>query len=187
MNDGRSRTTLIVALLLVAALVYRLVELPASWTGEAFGFPAAAADVPELPAIAVRQINTQALALEAAEFHPGRDPFRFGAAPPPVAPPVAEPEKVAVVASPPQPLSTAPVSIEPPRPKPPPIDVKFLGSFGPEGRQIAVFSDGESLFNAFAGETVKEKFEVFQIGFESVDLTFVGFPEEPPARLAIGG
>jgi hypothetical protein len=72
-------------------------------------------------------------------------------------------------------------------PQPPPVDVTFLGSFGPPTRRIAVFTDGKTIYNAERGDTLSGKFVVHAIGFESVDLTFVGFPDVPPERLAVGG
>ena len=72
-------------------------------------------------------------------------------------------------------------------PQPPPIDLDYLGSFGPARRKIAVFSDGETIHNAMAGEILAGKFIVHQIGYESVDLKFVGFPEVPAERLPAGG
>ena len=72
---------------------------------------------------------------------------------------------------------------------PPPVTVVYLGCFGPERRRIAVFADdkGENLYNVQVGEVVEGKFIVDRIGYESVDLKFVGFPDEPAKRLPIGG
>ena len=84
-------------------------------------------------------------------------------------------------------LLTACASVGPDYREPPPVDVDLLGIFGPKSRRIAVLSDGEILLNVLEGGVVKEKFIVHKIGLESVDLTFVGFPDEAPHRLAIGG
>ncbi len=127
---------------------------------------------------------------------PERDPWSFGTPPPPPAPETAAPEPVApptpepepeepdVPAAPqPKPPTPAPV-----RPRPAPVDVFYIGSFGRSDRPIAVFIDTEkSIFNAIEGGLVKDRFEVQNIGYESVDLLFVGFPDEPAVRLAIGG
>jgi hypothetical protein len=67
------------------------------------------------------------------------------------------------------------------------VDVTYLGSFGSPERRIAVFSDGKTIYNATRGDTLGGKFVVHAIGYESVDLTFVGFPDVPPERLAVGG
>ena len=77
--------------------------------------------------------------------------------------------------------------VQPARPVPPPIDVVFLGSFGSERHRLAVFSDGNEIFNVPEGDVLKDKFVVVRIGFESADLGFVGFPEAPARRLEIGG
>ena len=54
---------------------------------------------------------------------------------------------------------------------------------------MAVFADeaGENLYNARAGDVLEGKFIVDRIGYESVDLKFVGFPDAPAKRLPIGG
>jgi hypothetical protein len=69
------------------------------------------------------------------------------------------------------------------------VTLTYLGSFGPKSRRIAVFADesGENLYNARTGEVLEGKFIVDRIGYESVDLKFVGFPDEPARRLPIGG
>lgn len=71
-------------------------------------------------------------------------------------------------------------------PRPPEVTLSYLGSFGPDGRRIAVFtaSDGRSVINALEGDVIEGKFVVVKIGFESVDLGFVGFPDAAPRRLA---
>lgn len=124
---------------------------------------------------------------------PTRDPWSFGsrpapetALPEPKAPPPPEPEPV----RPSVPETRAPETQapEPIGPRPPPIDVFYIGSFGRSDNPIAVFVDADkSIFNALEGDLVKDKFEVQNIGYESVDLLFVGFPDEQPVRLAIGG
>ncbi len=64
----------------------------------------------------------------------------------------------------------------------------MLGIFGPEDRRIAVLTDGKDWFqNALEEEVIHEKFIVHQIGYESVDFKFVGFPDVEPERIEIGG
>jgi len=101
-----------------------------------------------------------------------------------------------VVKRPPRPVApkpTKPRQVErpkprqPPRPKPPNFDMEYLGSFGPEGRRIAVFSDKEDILNALEGDVLNDKFIVGPIGFESVEMGFVGFPDEPLKRVGLGG
>lgn len=123
---------------------------------------------------------------------PTRDPWSFGSRP---APEAAMPEPNPVP-EPPRPVPETPAprvipetpATEPLGPKPPPVDVFYIGSFGRSDSPIAVFIDADkSIFNALEGDLVKDKFEVQNIGYESVDLLFVDFPDERPVRLAIGG
>ena len=123
---------------------------------------------------------------------PTRDPWSFGSRPVPEAtgdepevPPSPEPPRPAIPETRVVPETPAP---EPIGPQPPPVDVFYIGSFGRIDNPIAVFIDADkSIFNAFEGDLVKNKFEVQNIGYESVDLLFVDFPDERPVRLAIGG
>lgn len=92
---------------------------------------------------------------------------------------------------PPPPPRPAPPPVErekrPKKPRPPEVDLVFLGSFGPETRRIAVFLDGEDVVNARVGDVLKGKFIVESIGYESADIGFVGFPDAPSQRLPAGG
>ncbi len=125
---------------------------------------------------------------------PTRDPWSFGTRPAPeetgesAAPPPPEPLQPAIAETPAPPVIRDTPAPEPLGPKPPPVDVFYIGSFGRSDNPIAVFVDADkSIFNALEGDLVKDKFEVQNIGYESVDLLFVGFPDEQPVRLAIGG
>jgi hypothetical protein len=126
------------------------------------------------------------LELKPGEYHPGRDPFRFAAKPPPPRPrPKPRPVKPAPRKAPAkQPGQQG--GAKPPAPKPPPVDVKYLGSFGPSNGKIAVFGDGTDIFNVRKGGILKEHFLVESINYESADLKYVNFPKLPPARLAAG-
>jgi hypothetical protein len=80
-----------------------------------------------------------------------------------------------------------PVDTGPPRPVPPSADhLRFLGRFGPTSRPIAVVVSGQEIVNVREGEVVEGKFIIREIGFESVLLGFVGFPDAAPRRLPIG-
>jgi len=115
-------------------------------------------------------------------FAIGRDPFRFAPEPPPPPPPPPPPtptpyQLVGPVEPPP-----------PPKPRPPsPDHLKFLGSFGPANQLIAVVMSGGEIYNVREGAVLEGKFIVQQIGYESVAIAFVGFPDEPPRRIPIGG
>lgn len=118
-----------------------------------------------------------------SEYEPGRNPFRFYQAPKPPPEPAPEPEPRPA----PEPVEQAPAPDPVPQgPQPPPIELDFLGSFGPEERPIAVFTDGEQIHNVRLGDVIDGKFRVIRVGYESVDLAFVDFPEVPAERLPIG-
>jgi hypothetical protein len=125
---------------------------------------------------------------------PGRDPWRFVEPPPPPPPPPPRgpsPEDLARLQAERDRLAReraeelARQRAEAAIPKPPPFPYSYMGNFGP-GRRIAVFTDGQTIVNAREGEVVDGKFVVERIGYESVDIKFVGFPDVPPQRLAAG-
>ena len=140
---------------------------------------------PRLGAVGeVEELALSRLERKPGVYRQGRDLFRFGTAPRPTQPQPVPPAP----SSPPVELPV-PTSVvkEPPEPQPPPIDVVYLGNFGRPGRRIAVFSDDQNIYNALVGDIIKEKFVLVSIGYESVDFSFVGFPETVTQRLAVGG
>jgi hypothetical protein len=48
-----------------------------------------------------------------------------------------------------------------------------------------VFSNGKNQINALEGQVIQNEFVVAQIGYESVEIRFVRFPDEPPKRVGI--
>jgi hypothetical protein len=139
----------------------------------------------------VAELEVAALEPRTGAFEPGRNPFDFRTPPPPPPPPPPpgpSPEELARRAALEAERQAALAAVaEPPRPQPPPIDLSYLGSFGPAGRRVAVFRNGEGgLLNARVGDVLEGKFRLVAIGFESVDLEFVGFPDVPPEQLAVG-
>ena len=72
-----------------------------------------------------------------------------------------------------------------PTPKPPEIGFKFIGTFGPKDHPIAVLQQGEQTFNVRTGDTLFGKFILRKVGYESIDVGFVGFPESETRRLGI--
>jgi len=70
-------------------------------------------------------------------------------------------------------------------PKPPEFTMEYLGNFGSASRRIAVFTNGKKIYNALEGEVIDSKFIVARIGYESVDIRFVDFPNEPAKRLGV--
>jgi len=114
-----------------------------------------------------------------------RNPFDLRA-PTPVPPPAPTP------APPPPPppgsgMFVGPMQPPPPTPTPmpPPINFKFIGTFGPKDHPVAVLVLNDQLVNARAGDVVFEQFILRRIGFESVDIGFVGRDPADVRRIAI--
>lgn len=72
-----------------------------------------------------------------------------------------------------------------PTPKPPDISFKFVGTFGPKGHPIAVIQEGDKVYNVRAGDVLFDKFVLRSVGYESIDIGFVGFPETESRRIGI--
>jgi len=66
------------------------------------------------------------------------------------------------------------------------VTVRYLGAFGPEGKMLAVFTDGGEIYNVFAGETFASRYILRRINLETVELGFVGFPEDITEKLEVG-
>jgi hypothetical protein len=126
------------------------------------------------------------------ESTPGRDPWRFVDPPPPPPPPPPKPHvptaaelQAAEEARRRAEEAARLAAIEAAKPKPPEFNYQYLGRFGPADRQLAVFSNGKAVFNKQEGEVIDNKFVVAHIGFESVDIRFVGFPDVPAKRVGV--
>jgi hypothetical protein len=143
----------------------------------------------------VVELDLHLLDRQARGYRPGRDPWRYGEPPPPPPPPPppqptaeelarmqAEQERLARLRA----EQAERLRQEALKPKPQPFTMKYLGSFGPARSRLAVFSDGKAIFNARQGEVLEGKYIVARIGYESVDIQFVGFPDWPAQRLAVG-
>ncbi len=98
--------------------------------------------------------------------------------PTPAPPPPPAPGSAAFIGPLPPPLPT-------PTPVPPEISFKFIGTFGPKDRPIAVLISGDQLVNARAGDVVFERFILRNVGYESVDIGFVGYPPSVTKRVGI--
>jgi hypothetical protein len=134
---------------------------------------------PPRPGGRIASLNTAALDRARSGGRGGRDPWRF-ADPPPIPNPDARRST--------QPEAQAPVAgkpAEPPRPHPDDFTLRYLGRFGPPEKQIAVFTNGAQIFNRQEGEILDGRFIVSRIGYESVDIRFVGFPEAPARRVGV--
>lgn len=115
----------------------------------------------------------------------GRSLFDFGVAPPPKAPEPkiipgkgkgkgAEPPKL------PEVQETEVKPVDPPKPPPPPIPLKFYGYIagraGAERR--AFFLQGEDIFVAGEGETIKSRFKVLKIGINAATVEDVQYKNQ---------
>jgi hypothetical protein len=121
----------------------------------------------------------------------GRDPWRFVDPPPP-------PPQKPIVRVPTQAELDAQrraaelaaeqarqVAIEAAKPKPPEFTMEYLGNFGPPEKKIAVFANGKRIVNAQEGQVLEKEFVVARIGYESVDIKYVKFPEVQPKRIGL--
>ncbi len=188
-GSNRPRPLLLVLLAIVAAVAaWRY--LP-SFGGGTDVTRTTSADL-RSPVIEVLELAAHTLDEPAPEGEQARDPWSFGSRPAPrrtapeATPPEPAPQPVPAVV-PKQQTRPKPPPPKPVGPRPPAVDVVYLGTLGRDDDPVAVFSDGSEIYNALTGDLVKDQFEVQRIGYESVDLGFVGFPDEPPVRLAIGG
>jgi hypothetical protein len=109
----------------------------------------------------------------------GRNPFDFREptptplpvpTPAPTIPPVFGPS------GPPTPLPT---------PAPPDITFRLIGIFGPPDRPIAALQYGTDVVNAREGDVVMRVWIIQKIGYESIDVGFVGFPPTETRRMGI--
>jgi len=72
-----------------------------------------------------------------------------------------------------------------PTPAPPEIGFKFIGTFGPKEHPIAVVQQGDQVLNVRTGDKLFGKFILRKVGYESIDVGFVGFPDSETRRLGI--
>lgn len=136
----------------------------------------------------VEELRLGALEVGTEALSEGRDPFQTSRPEPPPRPEPAESDIRQRIEEARQRRTTdVAAAARPPVPRPPAIDVVYLGSFGSGRKRLAVFTDGNEIFNVPEGDVLKDKFVVVKIGMESADLGFVGFPEAPAERLEIGG
>lgn len=183
------RQRLLLWALAVAAALFAVTRLPGIFSpsggagGPGFG---AGGEVGEARVV---ELDVARLDAQPRDYEPGRDPFRYYQPPPPPPPPPPPGPTAEELAALEAARRAAAEQAPPPDPGPqlPEIALQYLGSFGPRERPIAVFTDGDAIYNAVEGDVLEGQFVVANIGFESVDLGYVEFPDEPPARLAVGG
>ncbi len=127
-------------------------------------------------------LDTARLENAPGSYSPGRNLFRYEpekASPPPPTPPPPPPKPVDDGRPPPPPPP-------PPPPKPPSFTLSLFGILGPEARRIAVFKEGKDVIvSALEDEVLQEKFIVHRIGYQTVDIKFVGFPDVEPHQVKL--
>lgn len=129
------------------------------------------------------ELRSDLLEPQTGVYERGRNVFSYQGRPRPKPKPQPKPKPPAEVKPKPEPAAAT----EPPAPKPPNFQMRFLGSFGPRERPIAVFIDGEDLYNVRVGDVVKQEFVLVAVGFESADIGYVNFPETEPRRVGLAG
>lgn len=173
----------VLAVFLAVALVPRLIPSSSESNLAAGTSPvrrgAERADVPLVDEVV--DLNIAALTPQLGHVAIGRDPWRFAPKPAPPPPPrLPPPVRVVEAPAPPPPAPTGP--------QPPSSDhLAYLGSFGPRDAQIAVVRGRDELWVVRAGDVLEGSFTIQNIGLESVDIGFIGFPDTKPRRLGLGG
>lgn len=113
-----------------------------------------------------------------------RDLFKFREPPPPPRIYVPPPPQY-ISPNDPRFVGPRPLPPPPPPPVPPPIPFQFTGTMGPHKRPVAVIVEGDKLTVVRTGDVVDSKFIIRNVGFESLDVGFVGFPENEVRRLPL--
>ena len=136
----------------------------------------------EIPLLTERDLDPR---LRGAGGDTGRDLFDFRE-PTPTPPPTPTPAPT----PPPGPgdprfIGPAPPPPPPPTPAPPEVVFQLIGIFGPPDHPIAALQYGSETLTAREGDVVLRIFRIQKIGYESIDVGFVGFPPTESRRLAI--
>jgi hypothetical protein len=136
----------------------------------------------EIPLLTARDLDPRWRAGSQATtrdlFDP-REPTKPPPPPPtPAPPPPPAPGHPAYIGPLPPPAPT-------PTPTPPDPPFKLIGIFGPRDRPIAVLTNGDEIINARAGDILFARWIIRKVGYESIDVGFVGFPSTETRRLPI--
>jgi hypothetical protein len=139
-------------------------------------------DPAEIPLLTERDLDPQ---VRGGAGDTGRNLFDFRE-------PTPTPLPVPTPAPPPPPAPGQPGFVgplppppPPPTPAPPEIVFRLMGIFGPTDRPIAVLQYGTEIINARERDVVLRAFVIQKIGYESIDVGFVGFPPTESRRLGI--
>jgi hypothetical protein len=106
--------------------------------------------------------------------------------------PTPRPAPVPTPAPPPPPAPGQPAFVGPlpppgptPTPVPPAPPFKLIGIFGTREDPIAALQVGEVTQTARTGDVVLARWILRRVGFESIDIGFVGYPPTETRRMAI--
>jgi hypothetical protein len=190
--SGRQKLLVAALVLLVAIFAWKRLAPALAPDDGLGGGPAGVSR--DAGAVRVVELETGRLDHQRATYAPGRDPFRYYQPPPPQ-PAGPTPEELAAMeeawrraeAARAAAAAAAAEAARNAPPQPPEFAMAFLGSFGPKDKKIAVFADGEDIYNALVGDVIQNRFVVVRIGYESVDIGYVDFPDLPATRLPVGG
>lgn len=72
-----------------------------------------------------------------------------------------------------------------PTPTPPEPPFRLIGIFGPRDRPIALLQAGDETYNAREGDVILVRWIIRRVGYESIDVGFVGFSPAETRRLGI--
>lgn len=111
-----------------------------------------------------------------------RDLFKFKEPPPPKPKP---PPPAYTSPGDPRFVGPLPPPPPPPPPQPPAIAFQFTGTFGSAKEPVAAIVESDKLMLVRRGDIVDGKFIVRHVGYESLDVGFVGFPESEVRRIPI--
>ena len=116
-----------------------------------------------------------------------RPVFEFGSAPPVKAPdpgkikpePVKQGRFIGPMPKPPDPPKVEAVKTETPKPKAPPIPLKYYGFTSPRaGAKRAFFMEGEEVYLGVEGEVVKKRYKIVRINLNSVLMEDTDFKDQ---------
>ena len=68
---------------------------------------------------------------------------------------------------------------------PPAFPYKYIGTFGSAANPIAAFSGSGEIVNARVGDVIGGRFILRNIGIESVEIGFTGFPPDQRQRIPL--
>lgn len=70
-------------------------------------------------------------------------------------------------------------------PPPPHFDRTYIGYFGPKEQPVAVFRKGNEVEVAITGGVLDDTFIVRDVGYDDVEIGYVGYPEEVTTRVPL--